>query len=123
MVASRRPVLVADDDPDVREAIQDTLAAEGYETIVTSSGEEALAYVRRNPAPSLILLDWNMAPMNGAQFVAAIARDPALAAIPVVVLTADFRSSAKVEQGSVAGHLMKPVDLDRLFEVIGRYCG
>jgi CheY-like chemotaxis protein len=123
MAATKGPVLVVDDDSDFREAIRDTLAAEGYAAILVGDGQAALDYLRSNPAPPLILLDWNMAPMNGAQFKAAVAEDPVLSRIPVVLFTADFRASQKVKTGGFVGHLMKPVDLGELFEIIGRYCG
>ncbi len=65
----RKPVLVVDDDPDIREAIQDTLEQDGYLVMVARDGREALAFLETHPPPALILLDWNMAPMNAAEFM------------------------------------------------------
>lgn len=115
-------VLLVDDDPDIREAIRDTLEDEGYETIEARDGQEALEYLRSHPAPPLILLDWNMAPVNGPQFMAEVAKDPALAKIPVVLLTADARAPEKSRSASFAGYLMKPVDLNALFGFLAHYC-
>ncbi len=123
MPASKRAILLVDDDPDIREAIRDTLADQGYETIEATHGQEALDYLHAHAAPPLILLDWNMAPMNGPQFMAEAAKDPMLSRIPVVLLTADARASDKAARHRFAGYLKKPVDLDALFEVVGRYCG
>ncbi len=95
MPARKGPVLVVDDDADMREAVRDTLLEEGYEAHVAAGGQEALDYLRAHPSPPLILLDWNMAPMNGARFMAELGTDSsALSSIPVVLLTADTRAAA-----------------------------
>ena len=92
MPRTDRPVLVVDDDPDMREALKDTLASEGYRTELAGDGQEALDYIRSKPMPSVILLDWNMAPMSGPQFMVELAKERAtVAAIPVVLVTADAR--------------------------------
>src|SRR5881392_847902 len=70
------PILVVDDDPDVRDAIVDTLQDEGYHVVQTPGGREALVYLRSNPPPSLIFLDWNMAPMNASQFMDEFCKEP-----------------------------------------------
>ena len=119
---SDKRVLLVDDDPDIREAIRDTLADEGYETIEARDGQEALDYLRSHPVPPLVLLDWNMTPVNGPQFMAEAAKDPALSKVPVVLLTADARALEQSKAGFV-GCLTKPVSLDALFEVVARYCG
>jgi CheY-like chemotaxis protein len=123
MRACKGPVLVVDDDADIREAVRDTLSEEGYETHVAAGAEEALEYLRANPSPPLILLDWNMAPMNGARFMAELGSDAALSSIPVVLLTADARAAAGAAHRGFAGCLTKPVDLDLLFALVGRHCG
>jgi len=119
---SRGRVLLVDDDPDVREATRDALADEGYEMIEAADGQAALNYLRGNPPPHLVLLDWNMAPMNGAQFMEEVAKDPYLSTIPVILLTADVRAPDKSRGVSFVGCLMKPIDLDALFDVLDHYC-
>jgi CheY-like chemotaxis protein len=115
------PVLVVDDDADIRESIKDILEEEGYPTAEAENGLEALGYLRLNPSPPLILLDWNMAPMNGGQFLEEFSRQPDFARVPVVLLTADARGAEK-SRPHCAGHLRKPVRLDALFAVVERYC-
>jgi two-component system response regulator FlrC len=123
MLGRKGPVLVVDDDTDMREAVRDTLLEEGYETHVAADGLEALAYLRAHPVPPLILLDWNMAPMNGARFMEELGSDAALASIPVVLLTADIHAAAHAGRRGFVGCLTKPVDLDVLFALVGRHCG
>ena len=123
MQARKGPVLVVDDDADMREAVRDTLAGEGYEAHVAKGAREALDYLRAHPSPPLILLDWNMAPMNGARFMAELSSDAALSSIPVVLLTADVRAAVDATHRGFVGCLTKPVDLELLFAVVERHCG
>jgi CheY-like chemotaxis protein len=122
MEARSGPVLVVDDDADIREALSLTLGDEGFSSVEVTDGKAALDYLRANPLPPLILLDWNMAPVNGSAFMAEVAKDAALAAIPVVLLTADLRAQEKAKTSHFIGYLKKPVDLDKLFDFVRRYC-
>lgn len=81
-------VLVVDDDRDVCDLIQAALAGKGYKTIVAGNGREALDYLKsRAPRPKLILLDLMMPEMNGWEFRKVQQSDPALAGIPVAIIT------------------------------------
>jgi len=115
------PILVVDDDPDVREAIVDTLQDEGYHVVQTPGGREALVYLRSNPPPSLIFLDWNMAPMNASQFMDEFCKEPSLQGVPVVLITADLHASQKATTSRCAGFITKPINLDTLFSVVERF--
>jgi CheY-like chemotaxis protein len=115
-------VLVVDDDDDVREALSSILNDEGYPTTGARDGQEALDTLRSQSLPSLILLDWNMPGMNGPQFMVEVAKDPALARVPVVLVTADARVPAKATSAPFVGYLAKPIALDALFALVGRYC-
>ncbi len=117
-------ILIVDDDEDIREALRDTLEDEGHPAVAVGDGPSALHWLKQGAAPPcLILLDWNMAPMNGAQVLEAIRADPALAALPVVLVTADVRIEEKSRAAGLNGALKKPVDLETLFQVIRRHCG
>jgi CheY-like chemotaxis protein len=115
--------MIIDDDRDIREALGDLLGVEGYETAEARDGGSGLAYLRSHPAPGVILLDWNMAPMGGADFLSEFSRDASLAGIPVVVLTADVRAEEKARSVGLSTLLTKPVDVEQLLAVAGRYCG
>jgi CheY-like chemotaxis protein len=68
-----------------------------------------------------ILLDIMMPVMNGWEFRAAQLDDPALAEIPVMVITADPGARGRAASLGV-GYMPKPIQFDRLLEFIGRHC-
>lgn len=115
-------VLILDDDNDIREAIRDLLELEGYGTAEARDGRAGLAYLRSHSPPGVILLDWNMAPVSGAEFMSEFSRDARLADIPVVLLTADVRAETKARAFGLSTRLAKPVDADRLVAIAARYC-
>jgi len=113
-------VLIVDDDADMREALRDTLEQERYAVAEARDGGDALRWLSANPAPAIILLDWNMAPMNGAGFLRERALQPALAGIPVVLLTADARVLGERVDGVIAA-LKKPIDLEGLLSLLSQH--
>ena len=112
-------VLIVDDDRDLREAICDALSDEGYECMQAANGQEALKSLQRGPLPLLILLDLMMPMLNGWEFRAEQLRQPQLADIPVVVMSA-YKSS---EDAGVAanGYISKPLNLDVLITTVQRH--
>jgi CheY-like chemotaxis protein len=122
MPASTEPILVVEDDPDIRDALRELLRDAGYATADATDGQAGLDYLASHRPPPLVLLDWNMSPVDGAAFVARAGDDAALRQIPVVVMTADTRVSQKMVGKSVAGFLAKPIDLDKLFALLDTYC-
>jgi CheY-like chemotaxis protein len=114
-------VLLVEDDIDVREAVTDTLKDAGYGVLSARHGQEALDLLRKQgaPKPCLILLDLMMPVMDGWQFRELQSKDPALADIPVVALSAHDGLHAL----GAAGHLRKPVQLRALMDVVERFCG
>jgi CheY-like chemotaxis protein len=115
-------ILIIDDDFELREGIAQTLADEGLRVATAENGREGLEYLRRAPAPRLILLDLMMPIMNGWQFCAFKRADPALAPIPVVAVSA----AAKLDPTSpyyidVDGVITKPVDVDELLSMVWRH--
>jgi CheY-like chemotaxis protein len=119
---SRTTVLVVDDDEAIRLAMYDTLEAEGYQVWLAEDGEDALRKLRAAPEPpSLILLDLMMPNLDGSGFCAAQQQDPALARIPVVILSADCYIQQKAAALGVAGSLAKPVRVAELLATIERW--
>ena len=121
-MAAQSTILLVDDDADIREAIRMTLEDEGYDVVEMGSGSEALEWLRLHPLPAVMLLDWNMAPMNGADVIAELARDARLADLPVVVVTADITAAQKLKGARHVDWLRKPFRLEELFETLRRHC-
>jgi CheY-like chemotaxis protein len=115
-------ILVVDDDFDIRDTLSVVLGDHGYAVVGAVDGTEAIAWLHTHEPPRLILLDWMMPRCDGAQFRAAQMADPLLAAIPVVLLTADGRVGALPAAQSATGFLAKPVRLERLLEVVRAIC-
>ena len=114
------PVLLVEDDADLREMMAQLLSLEGFQTVSVSNGREALEYLQSGGSPDVILLDLMMPVMDGWEFRRQQRSDPELARVPVIVLSAlDQPRVAEVEP---AAFLKKPLDFDRLLELVRHYC-
>lgn len=122
-MASPGRILLVEDDAPLREALAELLEEYGYEVACAGDGQEALACLDGAPAPALILLDLAMPVMDGWAFRAAQRRDPRLAAIPTVVLSATAGADAvAISRLAPAAALAKPFDLHQLIQTIQRVC-
>ena len=120
---SSATILVVDDDSGIREALTDILEDEGYAVRSASDGQAALDLLRQQTEPpALVLLDLMMPRMNGWQFRSEQRRDPALADIPVVVISASANIHDQVHALDAAAFIPKPIEYDRLVGVVERYC-
>lgn len=88
-------VLVAEDNRDSRELVNDILVNLGYTAILAADGKAALEYISTDP-PDLVILDVNMPEMDGFEVCAALKRNPATAKIPVIMLTAQVDIESRV---------------------------
>lgn len=111
-------ILIVDDDADIREALIDVLTDHGYRVLAVRNGREALDHLRLGPRPSLILLDAMMPVMDGLSFRREQLTDPELRELPVLMISAGSHSKLDVAELGLVGVLQKPIDLDRLLEVI-----
>ena len=115
-----RTVLLVEDDLDIAEAMLDVLLDEGYQVAHASNGREALALLHSQPEPSVILLDLMMPEMDGAQFREEQLRDPKLARIPVIVLSADRKCAEKARELGVQTFVVKPLGPEQLVAIVER---
>jgi CheY-like chemotaxis protein len=119
---SRPTVLVVDDDADIREALEITLTDRGYDVRVAENGAVALRLLRDTaPTPDVVLLDLMMPVMDGAAFREAQLRDPRIAGVPVVVLSGHGQVARKAAALGVDDFCEKPVDIEDLLELLGRF--
>ena len=122
MLDMHKSILIVEDDKDFRESLQEALNMLGFTATSAANGQEALEKLRSKPLPCLILLDLMMPVMNGWQFRTHQRADPNLAAIPVVVVTADGNAQHKAAGIDAAGCIKKPVDLDALVKLASQFC-
>jgi DNA-binding response OmpR family regulator len=94
-------VLVADDDPDIRELVAFKLEQLGAETLSVEDGETALAMIRQR-RPALAILDIAMPGLSGIDVCRMIRADPEIAHTPVLMLTARVQEQ-DVERGFAVG--------------------
>jgi CheY-like chemotaxis protein len=111
-------ILVVEDDEDAREAMVALLQMKGYRAVPAGNGREALDYLEEAPPPDLIILDLWMPVMDGWQFRSEQIRNPRLAHIPVIVVTA-LSDRADVDANEI---IIKPVDVDHLLSTVDHYC-
>jgi CheY-like chemotaxis protein len=120
---SEPSVLVVDDNEDIRESLMGFLEDHGFVATGARDGRDALNQLGAAPAlPCLIILDLMMPVMDGRAFRQAQLRDPDLAGIPVVVVSAYKDIRWLVEGLDVKDHLPKPLDLDALLDVVREHC-
>ncbi len=115
-------ILIVEDDFAIRETVADVLEGEGFEVACVANGEEALRRLSDGSAPpGVILLDLMMPVMDGWAFRSAQRQDPRISSIPVVVFSAEAREGAMARLEPDA-FLPKPFELERLVDLVGRYC-
>jgi signal transduction histidine kinase/DNA-binding response OmpR family regulator len=98
------PVLIVEDDPDIREMMRRALEQDGWVVLEAENGKVALQKVEEKK-PDLILLDLMMPEMDGFEFVTALRKNQAWSAIPVVVVTAKDLTTQDRER--LEGHVKK----------------
>lgn len=113
-------LLIADDEPDIRDLVALNFIVEGYEVLTADNGREAeaIAWVER---PDLIILDVMMPERDGLAVLASLKADPATQDIPVVLLTAKS-TNGEVCEGWRTGadaYMTKPFDPGELVRYVG----
>ena len=113
-------VLVVEDDQDLRDALRDALALEGYRVVGAANGADALRHLESGSRPCLILLDLMMPVMDGWEFRRVVLGNPTLADIPVVVMTA---AGARRAEGIAATQVLeKPLEMDTVVDIVQTHC-
>ena len=116
-------VLVVDDDPAIRELLQDILVDEGYSVVVARDGAEALEILEREH-DFLVLLDLMMPRLDGPGVIRALERQPAIRDHNrVVVMSAAerlFAYSSTLQSDVIAEQIAKPFELETMLDLISR---
>ncbi len=112
------PILVVDDDPDIRDMMELVLAMRGYRVQSARDGVDALEQLESGPPPALVLLDLMLPQIDGIEVVRAMKANPKLAPIPVVIISGDSAAREKARIGGAAACLLKPVELEELLQTV-----
>ena len=112
-------ILVVDDDATVRELVERHLERAGFAVVAATGGQEGLRLVREL-RPAAVTLDVMMPDLDGWTVLAAIKGDPALASIPVVLMSIVDQKNRGYALGA-ADYLVKPVDRAKLVETLDRH--
>jgi CheY-like chemotaxis protein len=115
-------ILLVDDDAPSAEGLREILEREGHAVVTATNGEAGLEALRHDNGFGMILLDVMMPVMNGYEFRAEQLKDPKLAAIPVIVLTADGRAREKAAELRAKHIFQKPLSPPDLLRAIREYC-
>ncbi len=113
-------ILVVEDDDDARTAVVEILEDARFQVRAAANGRDALCELQAGLRPNLILLDLNMPIMDGWEFARQVAADPALAGIPICMLSGVERSAGIPPQ--VVAVLRKPLEMSRLLSIAYQYC-
>ncbi|MCC5898826.1 MAG: response regulator transcription factor [Phormidium sp. BM_Day4_Bin.17] len=112
-------LLLVDDEPGLREAVQAYLSQSGFTVEVATNGQEGLDKLQQD-IPDLVITDIMMPEVDGYQLLKQMREDPRLKSIPVVFLTARGMTSDRIQgyQARCDAYISKPFDPDELVAVV-----
>ncbi len=123
IVRSLGRILLVEDDTAIRDALAEVLEGLGHSVRCAGNGAEALELLAGDELPDLIVLDLMMPVMDGFTFREASRRDPRLADIPVMVVSAsDVTTLRGLPELGAAAVLPKPFELERFVAEVHRLC-
>jgi two-component system response regulator MprA len=114
-------VLLVEDDPSIREMMVILLESEGFSVIPVADGADALAYLKEGGRARVVLLDLMMPRMDGWTFRRQQRADPAIADIPIIVVSACLGASASAL--GAAATFQKPVDVSQVVGAVRQIAG
>jgi DNA-binding response OmpR family regulator len=112
-----RSVLVVDDDPNLRSALQQEFTEAGYAVRLAENGRKALALIGEE-TPGIVILDVLMPEMNGFDVAAVLKNNPATMDIPIIILSI-LEDKERGFHVGVDRYLNKPIDTVSLFREVG----
>jgi two-component system, chemotaxis family, chemotaxis protein CheY len=113
-------ILVVEDNTDAREAMTAFLEGEGYHAVGAANGQEALGHLRTSRVFCVILLDLGTPVIDGWEFWAKRVRHPAMASVPVVIMSLEGLLARR--DGAMAVRSPGPVEWRHLLESVQHHC-
>jgi CheY-like chemotaxis protein len=116
-------ILVVDDEPLIAMALEAELADAGYEVVTAANGRQGLERLAERLRPDLVLTDMMMPMMGGAEMLAAMAANPDLRGIPVIILSSLPEAAVRARANGAAVILRKPYTAEEVLGAILRVLG
>jgi DNA-binding response OmpR family regulator len=117
----RRPVLIIEDNADLRDGFELSLQLEGFDVRTAADGATGLIEMRREPLPCVVVLDLHMPDMDGFEFREEQRKDPALMAIPVIIYSGHHDVAGAAAEMGIEAYFQKPFDTTEILSLIRRY--
>ena len=119
-----KKVLIVEDNELNMKLFHDLLDAQGYATLQTREGLQALALAREH-RPDLILMDIQLPEISGLEVTKWLKEDAELASIPVVAVTAFAMKGdeERIREGGCEAYLSKPISVGKFIETIRHFLG
>ncbi|HLI67267.1 MAG TPA: response regulator [Caulobacteraceae bacterium] len=119
-----KKVLIVEDNELNMKLFHDLLDAQGYETLETRDGLQALALARQHK-PDLILMDIQLPEISGLEVTKWVKEDDELAHIPVVAVTAFAMKGdeERIREGGCEAYISKPISVAHFLDTIKRFIG
>jgi CheY-like chemotaxis protein len=115
-----RSILLVDDESEILAALRLILESEGYDVSCARNGAEALACAALR-VPDLVVTDWMMPIMDGAELCRRLRSMPQLVDVPILLHTAVQPAELAAQLWNVC--LLKPTGVDLFLTTIARLCG
>jgi CheY-like chemotaxis protein len=114
-------ILYVEDHPAQSDIMRQMLEFSGHTVVLAGSGEEGISKARQEQ-PDVILMDLRMPGMGGIEAIKQLKKDPAVVAIPVIVLSAwtSRRNREEALEAGAAKFVAKPIDTKRLLDEINK---
>lgn len=109
-------ILIVEDDPLARRALESLFAAHGYAAHGVSSAEDALEAVSERPRPGMVLIDIDLPGMNGLELLRHLRRE--IPELPCTLMSAADHDLPPSSTNPVVPFLPKPLNVSRLFSVV-----
>ncbi len=115
-----KTILVVDDERDLLSAVGGVLEDEGYDVVECPDGRSALEYLGTK-RPDAALIDCMMPVMTGQELVQIVRKDPRLAGLPIIMMSAV--EALELDRHEISAFLKKPFKLKRLLELLDDLVG
>ena len=117
------PILVIDDDKEIRESLSDVLSDEGYVVVLAENGQEGLDFLNTTKQlPCMVFLDLMMPVLDGQGFRKEQMNNPDFSKIPTILFSANGQLDKRALDIGMTDFLKKPIDLDELLSIAAKYC-